>query len=60
MVMDSGFVSRGLLELGPLRSTTHGAAWAHLWREFWRLVEEFGGLGEAAMPAEDTLSSGSR
>ncbi len=49
VVVDSGFVHRGLLELGPRRTTAHGAAWAHLWREVWAKLEDFGGLGDGGL-----------
>eukprot|EP00959_Pyramimonas_sp_CCMP1952_P390506 8183275-Pyramimonas_sp.AAC.1 len=45
VVVDSGFACRGLLELGPRRTTAPGAAWAHLWEEVRRLPGVFGGLG---------------
>ncbi|CAK0884879.1 unnamed protein product, partial [Prorocentrum cordatum] len=45
VVVDSGFVCRDLLELGPRRTTAHGAACAHLWRAVWRPLGEFGGPG---------------
>ena len=42
---DSDFVVKGILERGEAATTHPKAAWAHLWRRFWKLLDEFGGLG---------------
>eukprot|EP00959_Pyramimonas_sp_CCMP1952_P471269 9498127-Pyramimonas_sp.AAC.1 len=48
-VTDSSFVVKGLLEYGQRRTTSFGFAWADLWQQVWRLLDEFGGLGEQGL-----------
>ncbi|CAK0804089.1 unnamed protein product [Prorocentrum cordatum] len=43
-VVDSKFVFLGLTVDGRERTCSYVYAWSHLWREVWRLVDEFGGL----------------
>jgi ribonuclease HI len=48
-VVDSKFVYDGLTREGPERTTKHNYAWAHLWREVWRLLDDYGGLCESGL-----------
>ncbi|CAK0882550.1 unnamed protein product [Prorocentrum cordatum] len=43
-VVDSNFVFLGLTVLGEEVTTAYGYAWAHMWKEVWRLVKDFGVL----------------
>jgi hypothetical protein len=45
------FVCDGLMREGPASTTRHNYAWAHLWREVWRLIDDFGGLCESGLTA---------
>eukprot|EP00959_Pyramimonas_sp_CCMP1952_P000422 8138-Pyramimonas_sp.AAC.1 len=46
---DSNFVFEGISDRGPVRATAYCSAWASLWRVFWKLLEDFGGLGESGL-----------
>ncbi len=48
-VVDSKFVHDGLMGVGREGTTKHNYAWAHLWREVWRLIDDFGGLCESGL-----------
>jgi hypothetical protein len=48
-VVDSKFVYDGLMHVGREGTTRHNYAWAHLWREVWRLIDDFGGLSEMGL-----------
>ena len=48
-VTDSSFVVKGLSEHGRERTTHHGYAWADLWKQAWRLLDDFGGLGPGGL-----------
>ncbi|CAK0796651.1 unnamed protein product, partial [Prorocentrum cordatum] len=60
VIVDSGFASSWLTELGPRRTTAHGAARAHQWREVWRLLDERGGLNEDGLSVRKVPAHESR